>query len=346
MDERAGYGGTSLNRPHKDAMRYSGTWWNRPLKDRVREALLRYRHAEKAMKEAQAKYETRVLIHETASTYKDLAKEDRESAAARYRWALFEYVVAKGEYERLLRLPKAEMAELVGSPSGAPGRSSPQTNRGPIGSKLLTREGLKRVEEETRERIGKVVVPKLRGRISLDSNDPDVVEMADELEKMVREAIAELKKEPNEKNLVRLLISTEPLMTGLTEAAGASKRTKAHDATRAAGAAVKQLHGQAATFFEQSPTFANFKMKSMLGKAAYMLGEMGADDSEQRVRTARGRRNKPAGSYTVAQGDSLPSIAKDFYGAAGFWDVIYLHNLGRIGQDPAKLRPGTLLDIP
>jgi nucleoid-associated protein YgaU len=50
-------------------------------------------------------------------------------------------------------------------------------------------------------------------------------------------------------------------------------------------------------------------------------------------------------TYVVQKGDSLWSIAAKVYGKGSLWKKIYDANLDRI-PDPARLRPGTELNIP
>lgn len=50
-------------------------------------------------------------------------------------------------------------------------------------------------------------------------------------------------------------------------------------------------------------------------------------------------------THPVAQGDTLASISKRYYGDPGYWDIIYLENLGEIG-DFRSLIIGTILRIP
>lgn len=50
-------------------------------------------------------------------------------------------------------------------------------------------------------------------------------------------------------------------------------------------------------------------------------------------------------SYTVQPGDTLSLIAKQMYGAASLWRIIFEANQG-ILADPARVRPGQLLKIP
>jgi LysM repeat protein len=51
-------------------------------------------------------------------------------------------------------------------------------------------------------------------------------------------------------------------------------------------------------------------------------------------------------TYTVRAGDSLWSIAQQFYGDGNQWNTIYDANRQVIGPDPNNLRPGIVLTIP
>ena len=51
-------------------------------------------------------------------------------------------------------------------------------------------------------------------------------------------------------------------------------------------------------------------------------------------------------SYEVQSGDTLATIAQQFYGDASQWRRIYDANKGVIGDDPDKLKLGTKLTIP
>jgi len=50
--------------------------------------------------------------------------------------------------------------------------------------------------------------------------------------------------------------------------------------------------------------------------------------------------------YTVRSGDSLSQIAKDAYGSAGNFSLIYTANSSAIGSNPGLIRIGMELDIP
>jgi nucleoid-associated protein YgaU len=53
-----------------------------------------------------------------------------------------------------------------------------------------------------------------------------------------------------------------------------------------------------------------------------------------------------ATSYTIAAGDTLPSIAQTVYGDANLWRRIYDANKESIGNNPNLIKPGTQLSIP
>jgi nucleoid-associated protein YgaU len=51
-------------------------------------------------------------------------------------------------------------------------------------------------------------------------------------------------------------------------------------------------------------------------------------------------------SYTVAEGDTLATIAERFYGDPSLWRRIYEANQSAIGDNPDSVRVGTTLTIP
>jgi nucleoid-associated protein YgaU len=53
-----------------------------------------------------------------------------------------------------------------------------------------------------------------------------------------------------------------------------------------------------------------------------------------------------AQTYTVQNGDTLPSIANQVYGDANQWNAIYQANRGAIGDDPNLIHPGMQISIP
>jgi len=54
-----------------------------------------------------------------------------------------------------------------------------------------------------------------------------------------------------------------------------------------------------------------------------------------------------AGStYTIAEGDTLATVAERFYGDPSLWRPIYEANRAAIGDNPDNVRVGTTLQIP
>lgn len=50
-------------------------------------------------------------------------------------------------------------------------------------------------------------------------------------------------------------------------------------------------------------------------------------------------------TYTVAKGDTLSHIAKQFYGSANKWNAIFEANRDQL-DDPDRIKPGQVLKIP
>lgn len=53
----------------------------------------------------------------------------------------------------------------------------------------------------------------------------------------------------------------------------------------------------------------------------------------------------PGQTYTVASGDSLSKIAREFYGKASAWPLIFEANRDQL-DDPDRIKPGQVLKIP
>ena len=54
---------------------------------------------------------------------------------------------------------------------------------------------------------------------------------------------------------------------------------------------------------------------------------------------------KPQVTYTVAKGDTLSKIAKEHYGKASKWPLIFDANRDQL-NDPDRIKPGQVLKIP
>jgi len=53
----------------------------------------------------------------------------------------------------------------------------------------------------------------------------------------------------------------------------------------------------------------------------------------------------PTRTYTIKTGDSLSKIARQFYGDANDWNIIYKANKDKI-KDPELIHPGQVIFIP
>jgi len=53
----------------------------------------------------------------------------------------------------------------------------------------------------------------------------------------------------------------------------------------------------------------------------------------------------PEVTYTVAKGDTLSKIAKDHYGKASRWPLVFEANRDQL-DDPDRIKPGQVLRIP
>lgn len=51
-------------------------------------------------------------------------------------------------------------------------------------------------------------------------------------------------------------------------------------------------------------------------------------------------------THTVAKGDSLSKISKQYYGRMDKWRAIYEANRATIGNNPDLIKPGQVLTIP
>lgn len=99
------------------------------------------------------------------------------------------------------------------------------------------------------------------------------------------------------------------------------------------------------------------KMDSRQGRAAQ--NPVSRERDSEQVRSAevtssasdksfKPKNRPPAPSheyYEVQEGDSLPKIAKDRYGDAAKWEMIYEANRDKI-KDPDTIQPGQMIELP
>lgn len=139
---------------------------------------------------------------------------------------------------------------------------------------------------------------------------------------------------PSEKNIKHVLESIEaPLTLGSNLMHGPGAR-----AIEALRRASEKLTDQHEKVFRKNPTAEKFaKMLSVKALALSLSGKI---------------QNKPSGwkpahtTHEVVPGDTLSEISKHYYGSAGYWDIIFMENIGVIGDDADKLTMGVTLTIP
>ena len=98
-----------------------------------------------------------------------------------------------------------------------------------------------------------------------------------------------------------------------------------------------------------SPTRENHRLRSTAestigeeGPRAYCSAVRGATDVTVPV---RGRSSRASGSYLVERGETLPRIARRFYGDTRRWSAIFHANRDQL-DSPELIRPGLVLKIP
>jgi hypothetical protein len=104
-------------------------------------------------------------------------------------------------------------------------------------------------------------------------------------------------------------------------------------------AVVENLFGMVMRGAETVPFF-------MVELEAMVFDEATAEKAQQVFR--QGRAGVPNGArfHRLQQGETLESVALQYYGDATKWPIVYAGNQLQIGDDPAKLRPNQTLWIP
>jgi len=158
-----------------------------------------------------------------------------------------------------------------------------------------------------------------------------------EAERALDRWIVALHRDPSEKNIHGVL---EQLANNATVGFDvSSKAEQAWNALR--GAAGKRLAAAEANF-RRDPTVENFRHYLDRAAEAQQLGDEGVS-----LAPPPGlRRLRVEKTYKVAPGDSLASISRNFYGSAGYWDLIFFANQQQIGGNPDRLTAGVILTIP
>ena len=99
---------------------------------------------------------------------------------------------------------------------------------------------------------------------------------------------------------------------------------------------------------EKKPDFSNVQSGSSSTEQSrpdFSNVQSGASSTEQITGGGGGSGGAGERTYTVVKGDTLSHIAKDHYGKASKWQVIFEANRDQLA-DPDKIFPGQVLKIP
>ena len=334
---------------------YRETWYNVPLKLRVQLAEMKYNLSKRLLEEARTRLQNSEEefppansyspMHAGAPNIKFIDEFTKKMMVRDYFEAFKNYMIAKIEYERLLTAlkqqelsegPKQPSLSARGAPAGAP--------RGPIGMtpqsspKESTQPSAIRIEP-TKAGIRKAFF-EAEKKMLVNEDDPQARSLlkaaGEAADKMVEKSIVEVNANPSEKNLRVLFVDLSvsqwlgsELEDWLTE-----------EAMKAAVRCTKIIKDKAEKVFRRVPTKENFK--KFYNKIALHQAVGGLDENPLHGIS----RLLPPGKYPVVVGDSLSKISEKYYGSPGYWDVIYVNNVGLIGNNPDVIRPGITFDIP
>lgn len=97
----------------------------------------------------------------------------------------------------------------------------------------------------------------------------------------------------------------------------------------------------------KKPDFSNVKStvsSTEQAKADFSNVQSKVTSTEEVIHAGDGG-SGPEQTYTVAKGDTLSHIAKEFYGKASKWPKIFEANRDQL-DNPDKIKPGQVLKIP
>ena len=336
---------------------YRETWHNVSLKLRVQLAEMKYSLAKTLLEEARARLQNSEEelspansyrpMHAGAPDIKFIDEFTKKMVVQDYLEAFKNYMIAKLEYERLsAALKKQQLSAGPKRPLLCPRGAPEGTPRGPVG---ITPQSLPEPEsktqpssiavEPTKKGIKKALL-EAEKKMLVNEDDPQVQSFlkaaSAAADKMFEKSIVEVNANPSEKTLRALFgdLSASQLLGSEQE------ERLTEEAMKAAVKATKILKDKTEKEFRHVPTKDNFK--KFLNKMALHQFVGGSDEDPLRGVN----RLLPPGKYTVIPGDSLSQISEKYYGSPGYWDVIYLSNLGLIGNNPDVIRPDIMLDIP
>lgn len=336
---------------------YRETWHNVSLKLRVQLAEMRYSLAKTLLEEARARLQNSEEEITPADSYKPMHKGApnikfinelaQKMLVQDYLYSFKNYMIAKLEYERLsAALKKQQLSEGPKRPSLCPRGAPEGTPRGPVG---ITPQSPPEPESQTQQ-SSIVVEPTKKGikkalleaekKMLKNEDDPQAQSLlkaaSEAADKMLENSIDRLNANPSEKNL-RVMLGD----LAASQLVGSEQEERlTEEAMKAAVNATKIIKDKTEKEFRHVPTKENFK--KFLSKMA--LNQLVGGSDEDSLRGVN--RLLPPGKYPVIPGDTLSKISEKYYGSPGYWDVIYLSNLGLIGNNPDVIRPDIILDIP
>jgi len=336
---------------------YSENWHNASPKLRVQLAEMKYSLAKTLLEEARARLQNSEEelspansyrpMHAGAPDIKFIDEFTKKMVVQDYLEAFKNYMIAKLEYERLsAALKKQQLSAGPKRPLLCPRGAPEGTPRGPVG---ITPQSLPEPESKTQP-SSIVVEPTKKGikkalleaekKMLVNEDDPQVQSLlkaaSAAADKMVEKSIVEVNANPSEKTLRVLFgdLSASQLLGSEQEERLTEK------AMKAAVKATKIIKDKTEKEFRRAPIKRNFR--NLLNKMALHQFVGGSDDDPLKGVN----RLLPPGKYPVIPGDTLSKISEKYYGSPGYWDVIYLANLGLIGKNPDIIRPDITLDIP
>jgi LysM repeat protein len=336
---------------------YGETWHNMPLTQRIQLAEMKYNLAKSLLEEARSRLRDYKEELTPADSYRPMQKgapnvkftdEFTQKMVVRdYLDAFKNYMIAKQQYERLsATLKEQQLSAGPKRPSLSP-RGAPQgTPRGPLGvipqsppepeSKM---QPSSIVVEPTTKGIKKALLEAEKKMLANkdDAQVQSLIKAASKAaDKMLEKSIDKVNANPSEETL-RVMFGD----LAASQSLGSEQEERLTDeAMKAAVKATKIIKGKTEKEFRRVPTKENFR--KLLNKMALHQSVGGSDEDPLHGV----KRLLPPGKYTVKPGDSLSKISEKYYGSSGYWDVIYLSNLGLIGNNPDIIRPDIILDIP
>lgn len=266
------------------------------------------------------------------------------------------YMMALLEYERLRAAADRHDSHI--RPTSAANRPPRDTARGPegitdsAGSSVPESDVLVKMRQKLLDKLHKSV--KRAKRLKTDES------IADVLDDVVEAQTAGYDEEADDALLEMAAVAGEILEESMEVAARVRTRDAVRNVLRdmanvqalpgddqteaayqLAADIVEELDDKAEEWFRKKPTKQRFKFRLQRMTESQFLGRRDEHDWMQGA-----VRRKPGSEYTTKPGDTLSKIAREFYGDASRWDVLYVNNYGLVGDDPDSILPGVTLRIP